>query len=277
MGLRLDVLEGRDTLDGGVNEMLEQLVRALTSIDEARNPDYGDGYGGNYEDLSYTDWDCSDVQLNSVKFKGKKKELEEGTYPALEHNASTLKDPSRFIPEPVVVVVHLDGKPVCALLDSRSLGNFVSTTIVAQLGLNKKDLAMPLNVQMAAQGSRSKINYSVSTKLRYQGINCERKFDVMNLSGYDVILGTPWFYQHRAMVGLNPTRVIIGSKKPLEMKGTGVFNLALHTMRLYEDRISEIQKELMDYACPICQKAVESPLPLLRDINHRIDLIDEKM
>ncbi|KAG6914024.1 hypothetical protein DXG01_002886, partial [Tephrocybe rancida] len=50
-------------------------------------------------------------------------------------------------------VVHLDGKPVCALLDSCSLGDFMSTTIVVQLGLNKKDLTMPLNVQMAAQGS----------------------------------------------------------------------------------------------------------------------------
>ncbi|KAG6905014.1 hypothetical protein DXG01_005614, partial [Tephrocybe rancida] len=275
IGLCLDVIEESDALDEGVSLMLKQLVGALTSVAGDPNQDYGDGYGGDYSDLLYTNWSASDLQLNSVKYKGKKKEPEQGTYPAVEHNTSILKDPSHFIPEPIVVMVHLNGKPICALLDSSLLGDFVSTTIVTQLGLSKTDLTTPLNVQMATQGSRSKINYNVSTKLRYQGINCERKFDVMNLSGYDLILGTPWFYQHRTMVGSNPTQVIIGSEEPLEMKGAGVFKLASQTMGLYEDRISEIQEGLMEYTRPICQKAAESPLPLLCDIDHTIDLIDE--
>ncbi|KAG6825929.1 hypothetical protein H0H93_016960, partial [Arthromyces matolae] len=106
----------------------------------------------------------------------------------IERNASRPKDPSRMIPDPVVVTVKLNGKPVRALVDSGSLGDFVSTTVVGQLGLKKEELKSPLSVLLAAQGSRSKINYGVSAKFEYAGILEDRHFDVMNLSGYDMIL-----------------------------------------------------------------------------------------
>ncbi|KAG6844130.1 hypothetical protein H0H93_016641, partial [Arthromyces matolae] len=193
----------------------------------------------------------------------------------IERNASRPKDPSRMIPDPVVVTVKLNGKPVRALVDSGSLGDFVSTTVVGQLGLKKEELKSPLSVLLAAQGSRSKINYGVSAKFEYAGILEDRHFDVMNLSGYDMILGTPFFWQHRVMVGLNPQRVIVGSRDSLTMEGLDVQRLASRSMRVYEDRIEEIRKNIMEYARPICKKASDSPLPPLRAINHEIPLVDE--
>ena len=58
-----------------------------------------------------------------------------------------------------------------SLIDSRSMGDFVSTTLVQQLKLKKTELATPLPLQMACQGSHSGINHSVTTKFEYQKIS----------------------------------------------------------------------------------------------------------
>jgi hypothetical protein len=39
----------------------------------------------------------------------------------------------------------------------------------------------------------------------YAGISEDRWFDLINIERYDVILGSPLFYQHACMVGLNPS------------------------------------------------------------------------
>lgn len=183
---------------------------------------------------------------------------------SIEQNASVPRDPSRSIPDPVVIEVMIEGHPVRALLDSGSLGDFVSSILVGQLRLRKRDLISPLNVQMAAQGSQSKTNYSVEAKFNYQNIEEIRKFDIINLSGYDIILGTPWFFQHQVMVGLNPARITIGSHMSLPIKGTGVQKLASRTMKIYTKHIEEVRKSLLEYAKPICRQATEAPLPPLQ-------------
>ncbi|KAG6815120.1 hypothetical protein H0H93_010888, partial [Arthromyces matolae] len=124
-------------------------------------------------------------------------QVERGTYPALERNASRRKYVARMVPKPIVVNVKLNGHPVRALIDSGSLGDFVSTTVMQQLGLRKEDLAEAIPVSLAAKGSRSKINYGTTALFQYQDISCDRYFDVMNLTNYDVILGTPFIWQHR--------------------------------------------------------------------------------
>ena len=65
------------------------------------------------------------------------------------------------------------------------------------------------------QGSRSRINSIVSTRLTYQNIDEACHFDVVNLNEYDVILGTPWMYQHQVCISLNPAQIVIGSDKPI--------------------------------------------------------------
>ncbi|KAJ3499954.1 hypothetical protein NMY22_g19429 [Coprinellus aureogranulatus] len=82
-------------------------------------------------------------------------------------------------------------------------------------------------------------------------------------------------HQHRVAVGLNPSRVVIGSNEALPIKG----NWGLRFYRLkqwihFEDRLEEAREEIRKYAEPICKKAGETDLPPLRKINHRIPLID---
>ena len=198
-----------------------------------------------------------------------------GGFTTVQRNASVVRDPSRTVTEPLRIVVKIAGNPARALIDSGSLGDFISSTLVDQLKLEKKELASPVGVQLAVQGSRTRVNYGVDTLFEYQNIKSTRHFDVMNLSNYDLILGTPWLYQHQVSIGLNPPRVIIGCLSPLEMKGRGTFTLASRSMQLYEENLDAVREELLEYAKPLCKKASDCPLPPLRVINHVIPLIDE--
>lgn len=71
---------------------------------------------------------------------------------------------------------------------------------------------------------------------------------------YDLVLGTPFLFQHKILVGFNPPRVVIGSASPLPMKGAEVTTL--------ESRVATVVPDDLE----------ETPL---RAINHTIPLIDE--
>ncbi|KIK50611.1 hypothetical protein GYMLUDRAFT_182508, partial [Collybiopsis luxurians FD-317 M1] len=202
-------------------------------------------------------------------------QVPKGTYPAVQRNATTTKDFSRQIPKPLVVVVKINGHPARALIDTGSLGDFISTTFADQIGLKKIELAKPIPLQLAVQGSRSKINYGVKAQLQYQGINETRYLDMANLSSYDVVLGTPFCFQHKVMLGFNESRVIIESKESLPISGDNVSKLSSRAMDLFEDRLEMVRNELINYAKPLCRTMAETDLPPLRAINHTIPLIDE--
>ncbi|KAG6879087.1 hypothetical protein C0992_005295 [Termitomyces sp. T32_za158] len=215
----------------------------------------------------------TETALHVIKLNGQ--QIEAGTYSALQRNTARRKAETRLVPKPLVVVVQINGHPARALIDSGSLGNFMSTTIVEQLKVDKQELPEVLPVQLAVQGSRSKVNYGASARFRYQNIDRVQYFDVMNLNGYDLILGTPWLFQHQVTIGLNPPRVVIGSVTPRPMEGTGVRRLASSAMQLEEESIEKACADLREYAKPLCRPANDTPLPPLRAINHDIPLIDE--
>jgi hypothetical protein len=78
------------------------------------------------------------------------------------------------------------------------------------------------------------------------------------------------------LVGFNPAHVIIGSGKSTMIEGSN--------MRKLLSRLAGVQDEMLQVVCDylkhtakaLCKSAAaETPLPLLRDINHDILLIDE--
>ena len=64
----------------------------------------------------------------------------------LEWNASLARDFNRLIPLPIVVVMKVVSFPCRALLDSGSLGDFISTTLVDQLQLATFELEKPITL-----------------------------------------------------------------------------------------------------------------------------------
>jgi len=87
-------------------------------------------------------------------------------FSAIQRNAAVTRDFKCTIPKPIVVVVHVNGQPAHALIDMGSLADFVSLTLVEQLRLEHVMLEKPLTIQLAIQGSQSKVNFGVS--IRFQ-------------------------------------------------------------------------------------------------------------
>jgi len=80
---------------------------------------------------------CKDDQLFMIELNGQ--QIPAGTYPAIHRTVAATKDFKRVIPKLLVVVVHINGHPVWALIDSGSLS----------------ELVKPIIVQLVVQGSRS--------------------------------------------------------------------------------------------------------------------------
>jgi len=157
--------------------------------------------------------------MYSVRYNGQ--QMEAGTYLAVQRNSAYTRDPSQKIPKPLVIQVMINGHRAWALVDSGSLGDFMSSTLAEQLKLKKKELTTPLPVQLAVQGSFSKVNFGMTAKVEYQCIYCDWYFDIINLSNYDLILGTLFLHQNWVMMGINPPRLVIGSDIPLLIEGPG--------------------------------------------------------
>ncbi|KAJ3831387.1 hypothetical protein F5878DRAFT_729664 [Lentinula raphanica] len=162
------------------------------------------------ESASQDDNDC--IMVGGVQ-------IPQGEYGALQRNAATVKDPGCKVARPIIIVVRVNGQPVKALLDSGSLGDFVSTKLADQLTLKKRELTRPLVLQLAVQGSRSRINWETEVDFEYQKIQERRTFDIANIANCDMILGTKFLYQHEVTVGFNPCRVVIGSNHALPLEG----------------------------------------------------------
>lgn len=121
-----------------------------------------------------------------------------------------------------------------------SMADFVSMTVADKLKLQRETYAKPLSVQLAVHSSRSKINCGTMVRFQYQTIDCKRRFDIVNLDNYDVILGTPFLYQHKAAIGLNPPCVVVGSRDPVVMNGPDIVTINLAVVDLLDDGIEKI-------------------------------------
>ena len=196
------------------------------------------------------------ITLNGVQ-------VDRNKYESIQRNASRIKGAAeRLLPKPVVIKFTVDGRPARALVDSGSLGDFVSATLVDQLKLKRMNFEKPLGLQLAVQGSRSKINSFVNVNYSYQDIKDSRRFDVANLNDYDVILGTPWIWQHKVCVGLNPPRILIGSNTPIPIiAGPDTKYLLGAAALTIDDELSCVRSELMDYADAICRNVEDTELP----------------
>lgn len=179
-------------------------------------------------------------------------QVDRNKYVTMQQNAARAKMDERLLPRPVIIKISIDNQPARALIDSGSLGDFISSTLVDQLKLKRMLLDTAVGLQLAVQGSRSKINSTVNAWLTYQNIEETQQFDIVNLNDYDVILGTPFMYQHQVCIGLNPARIVIGSDKSVPIIWGTDTKYLLGGVDFTELRIMAAHNQLMAYAEPIC-------------------------
>ena len=67
--------------------------------------------------------------------------MDHNKYPFLQRNSAQVKGNIRILPKPIVVRVAINGHPVRALLDSGSLGDFLSSILTDK----KEALEFPLS------------------------------------------------------------------------------------------------------------------------------------
>ena len=79
-------------------------------------------------------------------------QVDRNQYPSLQRNAALVKNRKHVLPKPIVIRITVNGHPARALLDSGSLGDFISSTLADQLLVEKQTLESPLPLQLAVQG-----------------------------------------------------------------------------------------------------------------------------
>lgn len=217
----------------------------------------------------------TETSLSSESFEFFASNFEHSPITTLQRNAATVKYFKRLIPESVIVVVNINGHPARALLDTGSMADFLSAKLVHQLEIQSFELMKQIPIQLAIQGSRAKVTCGCKAEVLYQSVKEVRYFDVINLHNYDVVLGTPFLYQHRISIGFNPISVVVGNSNALPIQGKQVRVLESRATDIYEDQLEQVRQQLREYARPIASNdASDTPLPPLRVINHQIPLKD---
>jgi hypothetical protein len=145
--------------------------------------------------------------------------------------------------------------------------------LVDQLKIKKIELNKPVTLNLAVQGSRSEIKSTVTIEMGYNEIRESRTFDVININSYDLILGTPWLYQHKVKIGFNLIMVEISSIIALPMKkSTSTKLLASAIMPTLSD-LEAARDELRQASDHLCKDVNETNLLLFRAINHTIQYL----
>ena len=117
-------------------------------------------------------------------------------FDTIERTMAYAKDFKRCIPCPIIITVKINRELTRAMIDSGLLADFMSTKFVDQIGVRKIALAKLLPIQLAVQGSRSKVNYCTNVRIQYGEINSIQHFNIMNLDNYNIILGTLFLFQY---------------------------------------------------------------------------------
>jgi len=102
------------------------------------------------------------------------------------------------------------------------------------------------------------VNYGARASLQYQTIDEDRHFDIINLQNYDLVLGTPFMFQHKILMGLNPSRMVVGSARALPMKGEEVTMLESRVSEIHHENLEKVREELKKLVQPLCAKASET-------------------
>ncbi|KAJ3804049.1 hypothetical protein F5876DRAFT_53840, partial [Lentinula aff. lateritia] len=175
---------------------------------------------------------------------------------------------------PIVIVVQIHDWPVCALIDSGSLRNFMSTQLSDQLKITEQFYKILIPLYFAIQGLQSKSYCDTTVKLKHQNTYADYYFDIVNIPNFNLILSIPWLFQYQVRISLNSTTIEVGSNIPTPIQGDNVAEVCTQSIFI-NDNLEDAQNILLQYAKLICKTAAETPLLPLCHIKHTVPLIDK--
>ncbi|KAF9473460.1 hypothetical protein BDN70DRAFT_764971, partial [Pholiota conissans] len=173
--------------------------------------------------------------------------------PAVQRDVAQAKSSARLVVKPLIIKVFINGRPAWALLDSGSLGDFLSSSLADQLNLKREMYDIPVSLHLAVQGSQSKITAKTQARFVYDAIDELRTFDIINISRYDLILGTAWLYQHSVCIGFNPACVAVRSDISLPLAGKAVAKVATRAIDILSAQIGAASDDFIAHAEHLCK------------------------
>ncbi|KIJ33570.1 hypothetical protein M422DRAFT_135353, partial [Sphaerobolus stellatus SS14] len=133
-------------------------------------------------------------------------------------------------------------------------------------------LEKPVILQLACVGSKSTVQYGLTTKILLGNEKYDEYFDIANVDYYDVILGTPFLCPFEILLDFKHNRVQMGK--------LSFPNRTEHRLYCVQSRISLTASDI-----PALREAWQNSyadifgdipleLPPFREVNHEIKLID---
>ncbi|MCO5551655.1 hypothetical protein L7F22_005159 [Adiantum nelumboides] len=85
--------------------------------------------------------------------------------------------------------------------DPGARANFITPELVEKMGIKTDEMGPAYLASMAAPGHEVEVTPLIGKlRLHIQGYGGNKEFFIMPLEGCDVMLGMPWFYNHKAVL-----------------------------------------------------------------------------
>ncbi|KAJ7632008.1 hypothetical protein B0H17DRAFT_890247, partial [Mycena rosella] len=169
--------------------------------------------------------------------------------------------------------VTINGQKAFTLFDSGCTTEACSPDFARVAGIKVFPIQTAVTLQLGTAGSRSKINHGTIAKVEYDSTSCDEYLDIVNFDRFDAIIGrnscvsmgSHWTSSSIQFVcaGSQPTR-LPKRRNPLRLSAVTLTEGDIPRLR---EQWMEISKDIMS--------GVPETMPPLREVNHRIPLIDE--
>ncbi|KIK16507.1 hypothetical protein PISMIDRAFT_113200, partial [Pisolithus microcarpus 441] len=173
----------------------------------------------------------------------------------------------------VIVKAQVNGCEALTMIDTGSMTNFVSPAFATVAKLPTFTLASQLTLQLGCVGSHSKITHGSQMKLRLGAFMCDAYFDVANIDRYDCILGIPFLRSHGVRLKFDTNTIEVGG---ISVPAHTELDLSSSPQKYSDEDIPRLREGLYK-KYEHRMKGVVPKMPPLREVNHRIPLIDEGM
>ncbi|KIJ42798.1 hypothetical protein M422DRAFT_170697, partial [Sphaerobolus stellatus SS14] len=173
------------------------------------------------------------------------------------------------------------GTKARCLFDSSCEGIIMSSEFARATGIHMHKLPEPIGMQQAFQGSRAKLYYTATTDITIGQRTYTETFDIANIDYYDVMLGTPFLRRVKTNIDFNGLGSIVPSRAIAPTSGIEMFNRKERriissvrvSIQLTKDNFTHFRSQWKEKYADLFG-GIPLELPPMREVNHRIKLID---
>ncbi|KDQ51453.1 hypothetical protein JAAARDRAFT_140095 [Jaapia argillacea MUCL 33604] len=177
--------------------------------------------------------------------------------------------------------VNIGGTSAFALLDSGSTMDSLSPSFVTLAGIPVSELETPIPLQLGCVGSRSTIQFGTTTDITFGHNTIKHYFNIVNIDRYDAVLSTAFMCRMGVLLDFKHGVLKLGSTPVSLFKGGEGPQSNCHGRQFDTNDLKidlDLRQKLRDKWMAQCTDllgTIPLELPLLREINHKIPLVDE--